>query len=314
MKPHLFALVVAALALAGSCSNIPNTSIFDPIDAKTLAKISETDSLFANLYGELRDDVKDFNEIEKAKFKDITYRDCYELDAFYRDTAAHRPLYDKWTAEWNEFYSGYDVQADSIITFWRNYKKEHALSRYVTVEFSAIDKDYYTYSYEVKDVDLCFLLTPVDGPVQQVKFRYRYSAKINRAYGDWHNCITTDPFSSPVRRYWAVDYSDEKTLKNESTYSFLRDYDIEIEVTDVRKDGINHNISDAKAPSAVESALTCDPDAHPYLYSYYRDQAIKESLCSSYESLDNYISERFDEVVKAKFPRLYEMREYVMNK
>ena len=278
--------LVVTVAFLASCSSIRDKNIFVPLDSKELAKAMKSDSLFESFYTELREDVDGFNEIEKAKFSDITYRKLFRAESYLDDTAVSGPLYRKWSTEWNEKYGLFDSKVDSVIAYWENYKRTNGLDRYVSVEFAVLDKDYYSYSYDVKDVNMGFRLTPIEGTIEQVKFTYRYSAKINSFYGEKHSCISTTPFSSSVVRYWEVSYSDEKTLKNLSTDSFLRDYDIEIEITDVRKDGINYRLSDLRIPESVEDYLDNNMD---FMESYYREKIISELICKDYVRMYKYI-------------------------
>ena len=152
----------------------------------------------------------------------------------------------------------------------------------------------------MKEVNLGFRLIPVNGRIEQVKFNYRFSAKINSYYGERRNCISTTPFSSPVVRYWEVNYSDEQTLKNLNTESFKRDYDIKVEVTDVRKDGINYSINDLNIPSSVSSYLD---DETGILADYYRNEIIEDLLCPEYKRSYEYTLDKWDELMAEKFPR-----------
>ncbi len=300
--------LVVTVAFLASCSSIPDKNIFVPLDSKELAKAMKSDSLFESFYTELREDVDGFNEIEKAKFSDITYRKLFRAESYLDDTAVSGPLYRKWSTEWNEKYGLFDSKVDSVIAYWENYKRTNGLDRYVSVEFAVLDKDYYSYSYDVKDVNMGFRLTPIEGTIEQVKFTYRYSAKINSFYGEKHSCISTTPFSSSVVRYWEVSYSDEKTLKNLSTDSFLRDYDIEIEITDVRKDGINYRLSDLRIPESVEDYLDNNMD---FMESYYREKIISELICKDYVRMYKYIIGQEKSLLRSKFPRESVFIEYV---
>ena len=200
-KLSFFMVMIAFLA---SCSSIPDKSVFLPLESPELAKAMKSDSLFERFYKDLRLEVDDFNEIEKAKFNDITYRKLFRAESYLEDTAISGPLYRKWTLEWNEKYGSLDSKVDSVIAYWQDYKRTNGLDRFVSIDFAVLDKDYYSYSYDVKNVNMGFRLTPVEGTIEQVKFTYRYSAKINRFYGEKHSCISTTPFSSSVVRYWEV--------------------------------------------------------------------------------------------------------------
>lgn len=294
---------ISAIILTGSivaCSPVPNTSVFETLPTKNLAKVLEKEPDFETIYTQITEGVKSFNEIEKAKFNDITWSKIYTMYKFSSDTLKTNPLFEQWRQEWDDKFGKYNEQVDSVITYWKDYKEKNSLDRFVRVEFAEIDKDYYSYSYDVKEVNLGFRLIPVNGRIEQVKFNYRFSAKINSYYGERRNCISTTPFSSPVVRYWEVNYSDEQTLKNLNTESFKRDYDIKVEVTDVRKDGINYSINDLNIPSSVSSYLD---DETGILADYYRNEIIEDLLCPEYKRSYEYTLDKWDELMAEKFPR-----------
>lgn len=307
-------IFMAAVVCICSCDPVPNKSVFIPLTSDELAPIIKKDTLFTSFYEAVKEGVEGFNEIEKAKFNDITYRSLYRIAKFTSDTTKVNPLRRQWEQEWEEQYGGYAEKVDSVLNYWTDYKAANSLDRFIKVEFAVVDKDYYSYSYDVKDVNLGFRLTPLQGTVEQVKFNYRYSAKIDDFYGEKHRCISTSPVSSPVVRYWEVDYSDEKRLKSVSTSEFIRDYDIAIEVTDVRKDGVNYSIDDLHIPSSVREVWDTDQGKYPYLYAARKEDIITDLLCPTYKREYAYVNDKMGELLKSKFPRDYEFYEYMMEK
>lgn len=206
-------ILISVITCLISCNNVPNKSIFKPLSSDELSSIIKKEPRFAEFYETLQDEIKSFNEIERAKFNDITYRSLYKVIQFMNDTTNICPLERQWSTEWEEQFGGYESKIDSVVNYWTDYKIANSLDRFVKVEFAVIDKKYYSYSRDVKDVNLGFRLTPVQGTIEQIKFNYQYSAKIDDFYGDKHRCISTTPFNTPVIRYWGVEYSDEKRLK-----------------------------------------------------------------------------------------------------
>ena len=311
MKVRLFAIITTAIMLY-SCNNIPNKSVFEPLDTKDLADIIKKDTLFIPFYEEIQNNVKNFNEIEKAKFNDITYRNLYGMIEFARDTNKINPLRKQWETEWKIKYGPYESKVDSVINYWRQYKTENSLDRFVKIEFAAIDKDYYSYSNDIKNVNFGFRLIPLSGKVEQIRFNYRYTAKINNVqYAEKHNCISTEPFSVPVTRYWEVSYTDEKRLKYVTSAEFRRDYDILFEITEQRKDGVNYRSDDLKIPVSVEDLLDTDSIKYPFIYRYNKKKVITDLILPDYKEMYDYMGEQLKQVVKQKFPREVEFTVYV---
>lgn len=304
---------ILTITLVG-CNRVPNQSVFEPINTKKLNALFQKDSSFIEFYEELTDELSDFNEIEKAKFHDVTYRGMYSMYSYLRDTTKTAPLSKKWKKEWEELFGDCADKADKLVAEWRAKKEENSLSRFIQVEFSELDKDYYSYSGDVKDVNFGFRITPLQGPIEQFKFTYRYSAKIDNVYGEKHSCICTSPVFYPQTKYWELGYSDEIKLKNKTTSEFIRDYDIDIEVTSVRKDGHNYSIDDLNIPSSIEKVLDSSEGEFSYMKDYYIDKMIIDQINPSYKSLVDYQLEQLKEVVKKKFPREFALMEYSDNR
>lgn len=294
-----------------SCSDIPNKSIFEPLTSEELSKIIKKDTLFIEFYKGQQKRNEVLNEIDKARFNYLTYRDLYKMFKYMVDTAIMNPLGKEWETEWKKEFGVYRIKVDSVMAYWNKYKSDNSPDRFVTVEFFEIDESYYSYSYDVKNVNLSFKFFPLQGEVEQIKFNYSYSANIDNFYGEKHNCILTAPFSSPIVRYWEVDYSDEKRLKNLSTFEFKRDYNIKIEITDVRKNGINYSIYDLNIPKAVIEVMETDSMRYPYLYEFYKENIVKEIVCPSYKTKEEYIQEKFKQLIKSKFAAEYAYIDYL---
>ena len=304
---------LALLCIVG-CNSVPKQSVFEPIDAKKLNALFQKDTVFTSFYEDLMDEISDFNEIEKAKFHDVTYNGLFSMYQYARDTSKVGPQYRKWEKEWKELFGDCADKADALIAEWQQKKIDNSLSRFVSIEFSVLDKDYYSYSHDVKNVNFGFKVTPLDGPIEQFKFTYRYSAKIDKVYCEKHSCICTSPVSYPQTKYWELGYSDEKRLKDKTTSEFIRDYDIDIEVTSVRKDGHNYSIDDLNIPSTIEKVLDLSDGEYPYLRSYYTDKMITDQINPAYKGLSSYQSEQLQEVLKKKYPREFALMDYIDNK
>lgn len=308
-------LIISILGLLlYSCSNIPDKSIFESLSTEELSKIIKKDTLFIDFYESQRKITEKFNEIDKAKFSGLTYRDLYKMYSYINDTTIMSPLNKEWHSEWATEFGSYNTKVDSVVNYWTKYKSDNSLNKFVTVEFAEVYKEYYTYSSDVKNVNLGFRLTPLQGKIEQIKFSYRYSAKINDFYGEKYNCILTSPFNSPVVRYWEVDYSNEKRLKNLSTTEFIRDYNIEIEITNIRKDEVNYSIDDLNIPKVVSLIIDNDSIRYPYLHQSYKQDVIKSILCTNYKSRNEFRQEKFEKLLKQKFPDEFAYVEYVSEK
>ena len=175
----------------------------------------------------------------------------------------------------------------------------------------AIDKDYYTYSREIRNVNLGFRLTPLKGTIEQLRFGYRIVAKIDEKEenidddylyyssvldNSW--CMTTTPFSVPVVRYWETNLTNERLLKTLNRQEFQRDYNIHIEVDMIRKDGNNMSMDDLNIPESVQNHWKYENKE--YLEDLYIDEIVEEILGEEYIPEYQYIWNGIEKILKEK--------------
>ncbi|QLE01307.1 hypothetical protein HX109_06900 [Galbibacter sp. BG1] len=212
-----------------SCNSHLDKPIFEPLTVNELKESIDNDSLFQKTYEYIvyvRDTVLK-TDMEKIKFADLTYEQVYDFAKFSSDTVYFKPINQRIEKEWNEKYGIYVQKVDSISNYWKNYKEENSLEQYVKVELAIIEKEYYSYSSGIRNINLGFRLTPLKGKIDQVRFGYKIEAKINEkdnedSYSSIYSaldkswCLTTNPFSKPVVRYWEASYTNEKILKSKT--------------------------------------------------------------------------------------------------
>ncbi len=292
-------LFIFGLTILTSCSNISNQSVFEKLSTEKLSKAIESDSSFAPFYEVIRSEADKMDDIEKAKFNNVTYRRLFKHLEFLKDTAYWNPLSKKWEKEWENEYGVYLPKADSTLNYWKNYIEENSLNKYVKIELAQIDKEYYDYIGELKEVSLGFRMTPLQGTIEQIRFNYGYTAKINddSKYYEKHNCISTSPFSSPVIRYWEVDYSDKDKFAGKNVETFSRDYNVHIEITNIRKNGVNISTDDLSIPNEVSECLENEKD-YPVLLELSKDKLIKKLINKDYISKREYTKKKADEVAE----------------
>lgn len=295
--------------LLTSCDSHLNQSIFTPLSIEDLSKSIKKDSLFESKYKEIRAmcDSESVGDIEKAKFGDITYKDVLNYIKFMQDTSYFKPLIEEWTLEWKGKYGQYYSKVDSIIEYWEIYEKENSLENYVKLELVEIHKEYYSYSGGVRKVNLGFRLTPLKGEINQLIFTYYIKAKINdneetsyMSVLDKSRCLMSQPFANPVTKYWEADYSNEKILKGQNIDSFNRDYNIHIEVQEIRVDGQNKSKDDLGIPKSVQIYM------HDK-FDLFKDDIVKELINKDYIDKYDYIDQKQNEIINKKYPLIKEL-------
>ncbi len=241
------------------------------------------------------------SDIKKATYSDVTYRRLFKYVKFLQDTIYWKPLSEKWEKEWQKDYGMYLPKADSVLSYWKNYLAENSLDKYVKIELARIDKRYYDYIGELKEVNLCFKLTPLQGTVEQIRFNYGYKAKIHGNDGlyEKHKCIETDPLSSARVGCWEVGYSEKDKFAGKNVETFLRDYNLYIEVTQIRKDGVNISTDDFNVPKSVTECLE-NENKYPTLFEISKVELIKELINKDYLGKWDYQNKKADELREKK--------------
>jgi len=293
-------LAITVIIAMISCNKIPNKSIFEKLTTDELAVAFKYDDTFREFYELTIDQVDDVSDVVKASYSDITYRRFFDYYKFLSDSNYWKPLKDEWELEWNNNFSLYLTKADSVLNYWRNFKEENSLDKYVKIELSSIDKEFYSFG-ALSDVNLGFRLTPLQGTVEQVIFTYGYKAKIYEGSSlyDKKRCLSTRTFSSPIVRFWEVGYSDRDLFAGYNAETFKRDYNIYIEVTDVRIDGKNISIDDLGIPEVVSDCFEYENESS-YLYDIKKENLIKELIYSDFVAKEDFLLENYSNALKEK--------------
>lgn len=293
----LLKYILGLTIIISSCNNIPNKPVSEKLSMEELSKAIKSDTMFTHFYENIRKSVDEMDDIKKAKFNDVTYSRLFDYYKFLQDTTYWRPLSKKWEKDWEKEYGIYSIKADSTINYWKKYLEENSLNKYVKIELVDISKEYYDYVGGLKEVNLGFRLTPLQGAVQQIRFDYGYIAKIHgdNKYYDKHSCIKTDPLNSSQINYWEVGYSDRDKFAGKNIESFLRDYYVYIEVLEIRKDGINMRTEDLAIPEVVTKFLEIEKE-YPILIDLYKDDIITNLIKNDYIGRWKYRNKKAEEI------------------
>lgn len=290
-----------------ACRNPLDRSIFEPMKLEEIKAVIDEDTLFEDTYNYV-DELKTTtlkSEADKAKWSELTYERIHDLVKLSLDTGYYKSIAREVQIEWERKYGEYEEKVANASEYWKRFKEDNSLERYVKIELVEIDKDYYSYSLGIKDVHLGFRLTPLNGTVQQMRFSYRIEAKINetksgRMYSvlDMEWCFMSSPFTKPVIRYWKASYSDEKLLESKTVATLLRDYNLHIEIDKIRINDKNLSEEDLKIPESIKDYWRYEGDE--LMRSYYIGDVVREVFKTEYVSEDNYIFKKWEESLKAK--------------
>ena len=245
-----------------------------------------------------------FSDIQKAEYKDVTYRRLYKY--YHRNNfepGYWQPLTEQWSNEWDDTMAKDLLKVDSVSAYWADYKKQHSLSRFAKVELADFRITYF-YSM-IDDAYICFDITPLQGTIEQIKFTCTYGFKIDgddgkKTYGYRY----ASPITKTKRGYWDIDYFERDKFKNMTVKKFLQEYDMEIEVTDVRIEGKNYSLNDLNIPEEVLNLWKEDTSEN-------RD-AVASLVNPTYVNKEQYISHKKTEDLKIFDLLCYEFSEALL--
>jgi hypothetical protein len=315
--------ILTISCLLFSCSNPLDKSILKPLEVEELKKVTENDTTFEKLYTEIqtfRESILE-NELKQVKWVDLTYQSLLDYKDFNRDTSFWGPVsrnnFKLWEQE-NDT-TGFSNKVDSISNYWKNYFNEKNLSSYVKVELVKLEKEYYS-SGGFRHANLGFRLTPLQGKLDQVIFSYDLKPKITEDKNsitsilglyDRHRCLSSTPLYSSRTSYWQCDYSDEDILENKSLSSLIRDYNLNIIVEEIRKNGVNYDKDDIDIPFSIEQLWEEEQKTESVMYEYYRKNIYKEYIDSDFIEYWEYSYDKTKKIQKEKFPLEFEFKEII---
>lgn len=282
-------LLFATVIILSSCSHGMNKSIIEPMTVDEL-RANMKDTTFTNFYDQTQQFSKWIlsSDVRQAKYGDITYKRLKKYDTHARDTSFFGKKERVWKEEYAKLYPDYSQQVDSIMNYWRAYKDSYNMDSLVTIEFSDLWKEYYSYSNDVKNVNIGFRITPLKGKIDQLIFRYQMKTKVSNDgkidLFEGHRCIATSPISTSKILYWEADYSDEKILENRSSSEVKRDYDFNIELVNVRINGENYEDKLKAIPEPVHMSLKYCTEGR----NWYEDDIIRMFLNPDYKDFAEY--------------------------
>jgi hypothetical protein len=312
MRNILFGLMAALLAVA--CSKIPDKPVTEKLGIEELSRAIKADTSFSSTYEFIRNHVDAMEDLEKAKFYDITYRRVSRYVEQFKDTSELKKWGKEWDAEWEGKFGSFESKGDSIVSYWRNYLKENSLNRLVKFELADIKKSYYAYVGGVKDMRIGIRMTPTQGGIEQINFTYGFVLKIkdDGGYFSKRECLFTQPFDQATTSYWDLNYADRDKFENESVESFLQKYNLYFDVKDIRMNGVNFHADSIAIPKSIKKYF--EYDKYPSLQTYFKDDVMKEFIDTSYIGKVAYSNKKFEDMMRAEDEAVYNFLAYKTKK
>ena len=299
-------LLLMVLVCLCSCNNIPKTSVFEPLTSQQLARIIEKDDRFEFFYEDYwytyGATIVSLDELDKAKYIDLTYRDLYKYYLLGVDEDFNKTIEE----EWNSRYGIYTSKADSVINYWTQFKANNSLEKYVKVELD--------YVYARRGTQECdFALTPLCEGIERVSFVFRYikgGDYLKSVGGKEYTVTCYDPVDKRRIFEW-YNYNYDDYMGEVSNSYFMSSFMTQIEVISVKINGNTYDYS--SMPTSVRKYL----DERKTIIrnsSVQKYDIIREVLDPQYKTLAQYVVNKKNEMWERECPKVYYYYEYMKNK
>jgi hypothetical protein len=310
MKLPNYSIYILALIFLISCNPL-DKSILEDLSVKELKKEITKDSSFIYLYQEVEDFKKlNRDKIKLAKYSELTWQKILDFKNFKFDSYSDSDVFEK------EYLNKYDKTIQKAHELINDYRKKNELwinenhpNNFVEIELIGINTEYYKYSGGVDDVDFKFRIKTKKGRVQQVTWGINPKAKINdkKKYDvysllDYQGYIYSSPINNVATGRYEASYTHEKIAAGKSANSFLRDYDLNLEIRKVRFRNKNISYDDFKLPYHVEEYIKSEEEKDVWSTEYHLTKIIADEIDADFISKSDYVSKKQDSILEPKFP------------
>ena len=302
-----------------SCNPL-GKSISEELTVEEIKSAVDNDSLFDVAY-KMIEMFKEVNENDKlvlAKHSELTYQQFLDYQRFLNN----KEFWDKKKMELeNEWTNTHETSFNKGLEYIQDWQKkrdayeiENDPSKHVKIELSGVETEYYTYSGGVQDVYFYFRLTPLKGRVEQAIWSINPTAKINgepdKTTTSWilnqQRYIYSRPFSKRTGGRYEADYSHRDLAAGKNSKSFLRDYNLNLEIRKVRVNGKNYEPNAFELPKLVKSYLDEVVNPESSMTDYYLEKIIQENIEAEYISKSKFVTSKSDEIKQEMYPLIWD--------
>ncbi|WP_461642483.1 hypothetical protein [Labilibaculum euxinus] len=285
-------IALTIIIFLASCTE--NKKVVDQLDLDEVESLVQQDTLYEEIIIEVESKRKliENNLVLKSKFKDLSYADYLQYKKNSIDTSLLKNIYFEadsiHKAAYTKHLTTYKAKIDSTISNYKKIKEKYSPENYFNVEFSSIDKEYYSYNNGVRNVTVKFKITPLKGPIQGGSFHYKVIPKVtNKEVAD-ASCRFSLYTSRSTIYEWEAPYDIKDEFENNTTSSIKNNYNIKFTYLTVRKDGKTFSITDLNIPYCYERALNLE-SLSEYDYEYILKKQFYADIKPSYKLVDELI-------------------------
>ena len=299
-------LLLPLILLVISCTQ--NKPVVEKLDLDDVAKLVKQDSLYEKVILEVESvrSKLEQNIVLMSKFKDLNYSDLLDYKKKTSDTTLLKNIFQEadslYSIDVEKHKLTYKHQIDSLFNVYKKIQEENDPSKYFKVEFSSIDKEYYSYGNGIKNVNVKFKITPLQGPIQGGSFNYKIIPKVtNKEVAD-AGCRFSSYTKNPSIYIWEAPYDIEDEFENATTGSIKENYNFEYTYLTVRKDGKTYSTLDLFTEIPINYKIHLDQDSLDlWDYKYIMEEEFQVSIKSSYEIAEDLFNKKKQSINKLAY-------------
>lgn len=300
----IFCLLFILLLLI-SCTK--NKSVVEKLELEEVSKLVEKDTLYEEVISEAESVREKINKnvVLMSKFKDLTYSDYLDYKKRISDSTLLSEVYKRadsvYLSRFNKIKKEYKNKIDSTIDYYRKFEEKNNPKSYFKVEFVSIDKKYYNYNNDIKNINIKFKIIPLKGPIQGGSFRYSVIPKVTNDEVASGGCRFSHETKRSTIYQWETPYDVEEEFKNINTNTIKNKYSFDYSYMTVRKNNRTLNSTDLfDIPTTYKICLDKDT-LDNFDYSYIIKNEYNINIKNRFDIFEKLLNKKKQSINKVAF-------------
>lgn len=284
-----------------SCSGPMDHSVTEPIPIEELKTIIDKDTLFELTYKAVQKirETKLTDDVEKAKWSDITYKNVHDVVLLYGDSTLQNKYIPKIKDKWESKFSSDLKKADSISDYWKKYIEDNSIENYAEVEL-----------FDIQDYRVGLRITPLKGTLDAISIYYSFIEKEKKdeiskfeKYPITFKRTThyhVFPRTSKSKIIWERDYEFNDIIGDKLLEEVLKEYVFKFYLSSVTVNGVRHTDYTLLRELPTDIKLMLEYEAQGL--DRFKEKVIQDYLNKDYLSFNMYKLNKVDSIIKVLHP------------
>ena len=279
-----------------SCNKPINKFVTEPIPIDELKIIIEKDTLFEFTYKAAQKirESKLTDDVEKAKWSDMTYKRVHDIALFYRDSNAQKKYTPQIKKDWEWKYGKHLIKADSISEYWKKYLRDNSIDNYAKIEL-----------FDIQESKVGLKVTPLKGTIDMISIYYSFIKKEEKeeilsfekhpSIYKRKSFLYALPKTDKPKIIWEKDDEFKDILNNKLLEEVLDKYVFKFKISFIDVTGVRYEnvLLKRDVPSDVKGMIANESDN---MFEFYRAKVIQEYVSSDFIRFDKYKFAKIDSI------------------